>query len=219
MKALNGCFSEGRRTTPGQSRVGFQGDVWHRDRRPETFSPIFQGPAKLCRPQIPVMVLKSQHKADYVPSCQGAARAKDFARTRRYIQSRQGVMIEVGSQESSLKSKASPKVKGKNTMIRQAAKNSGLLPRNLRVSSRLSSRWKNRLPGEECHDPAQGPVIPAQLGVAVCARQGKSLKALPVFRAVGVGYFAVSCFSATTYDGRLAILFTGRKLLRSSDLR
>ena len=43
--------------------------------------------------------------------------------------------------------------------------------------------------------------------------------ALPVFRAVGVGWFAVNCFSATTYGGRLAILFTRRKLLRSSDLR
>ena len=43
--------------------------------------------------------------------------------------------------------------------------------------------------------------------------------ALPVFRAVGVGWFAVNCFSAMTYGGRLAILFTGRKLLRSSDLR
>src|SRR5208283_4844239 len=43
--------------------------------------------------------------------------------------------------------------------------------------------------------------------------------ALPVFRAVGVGWFAVNCFSAMTYGGRLAILFTGRKPLSSSDLR
>ena len=43
--------------------------------------------------------------------------------------------------------------------------------------------------------------------------------ALPVFRAVGIGWFAVNCFSAMTYGGRLAILFTERKLLRSSDLR
>ena len=43
--------------------------------------------------------------------------------------------------------------------------------------------------------------------------------ALQVFRAVGVTWFAVNCFSATTYGGRLAILFTGRKPLRSSDLR
>ena len=48
---------------------------------------------------------------------------------------------------------------------------------------------------------------------------GKEPKALPVFRAVGVGRFAVNCFSAMTYGGRLAILFTGRKSLRSSDLR
>ena len=44
-------------------------------------------------------------------------------------------------------------------------------------------------------------------------------KALPVFRAVGIGWFAVNCFSVVTYGGRLAILFAGRKSLRSSDLR
>ena len=44
-------------------------------------------------------------------------------------------------------------------------------------------------------------------------------KALPVFRAVGVGWFAVNCFSAMTYGRRLAILLIGRRSLRSSDLR
>jgi len=48
---------------------------------------------------------------------------------------------------------------------------------------------------------------------------GKKKLALPVFRAVGIGWFAVNCFSAMTYGGRLAILFTGRRSLRSSDLR
>ena len=42
---------------------------------------------------------------------------------------------------------------------------------------------------------------------------------LPIFRAVGIVWFAVNCFSAMTYGGRLAILFAGRKLLRSSNLR
>src|SRR5271157_2718432 len=49
--------------------------------------------------------------------------------------------------------------------------------------------------------------------------QEKNGLALPAFRAVGVVWFAVNCFSAMTYGGRLAILFTGRKPLRSSDLR
>ena len=40
-----------------------------------------------------------------------------------------------------------------------------------------------------------------------------------MFRAVGVGWFAVNYFSTMTYGGKLAILFTGRKPLRSSDLR
>src|SRR5208337_3895353 len=31
------------------------------------------------------------HKADYVPSSEGAARAKDFAWTRRYVEWRQGL--------------------------------------------------------------------------------------------------------------------------------
>ena len=50
-------------------------------------------------------------------------------------------------------------------------------------------------------------------------RRSIFVEALPVFRAVGVVWFAVNCFSAMTYGGRLAILFTGRKPLRSSDLR
>ena len=97
-------------------------------------------------------------------------------------------------------------------------------PRPLCRRSELVHRFKVRLGcdvGEGVGRSQQSVIVVRDdLGVLeIFAKDTEFIKALPVFRAVGVGWFAVNYFSEMTYGGRLAILFAGRKSLTSSDLR
>ena len=87
-------------------------------------------------------------------------------------------------------------------------------PRPVPAPEPARSKTKVRLKGTKTEIPLEG-----NIGLPGEPSKFKTPKALPMFRAVGVVWFAVNWFSAMTYGGKLAILFTGCKPLRSSDLR